>query len=134
MHMSKIITGLLFSTFFALSGCFSIDSHVLHSTGHEHVLVSNYGWTLFHTIPLISGNATPEDERLFPFALFRDDVTIDKAQEGLARYARARKKKTSTLVYRNDDKVLMSIPGLNIPVPIPYILCYHEVQLSGELE
>lgn len=132
--MRKIIRSAALLSLVCLSGCFSVDSRVLRSTGDEHVLVSNYGWWLFNCVPLLCGNATDEDERLLPWVFFRNDVTLEKAQAGITRYASERGGKITGLVYRNDNKVLMSVPGLGIPVPIPYLLCYREVQLSGVLK
>ena len=131
--MSKIIKYALVLSLFALSGCFSIESKRLPSTGEQHVLVSNYGWTLFNCIPLLCGNALPEEERLLPWVLFRNDVTLEKVQENFSRFAKSQEKEITNLVYRNDNKVLLNIPG-DIPLPIPYILCYREVQLSGVLK
>ena len=49
-------------------------------------------------------------------------------------YAQARGASVQDLVYNNYDNVLFSIPFTNIPVPIPYLLCYREIQLSGVLK
>ena len=29
---------------------------------------------------------------------------------------------------------MLEIPGINLPLPIPYLLTYREIQLSGVLE
>ena len=131
--MSKIVKSISFLSLFALSGCFTTEVKRLPSTGEEHVLVSNYGWNLFTCIPLLCGNALPEEERLLPWAFFRNDVPLEKVQSALSQYAKKQGKEITNLVYRNDNKILLNIPG-EIPIPIPYILCYREVQLSGVLK
>ena len=62
----------------ALAGCFSLETARINTNGREHVLASNYGWYLFHCIPLACGNASKDP--WFPWVLFRDDVTLDKIQ------------------------------------------------------
>ena len=37
------------------------------------------------------------------------------------------------LVFTRDERVIFDIPGTEIPLPIPYILCYREIQFSGVL-
>lgn len=117
----------------ALSGCFSIDRAELMRSGEEHVLVSNYGWYLFGCVPLCAGNANPN--RWSPWVFFRDDVTMDKLQARFMSYAeKTGRKEKHTLVYDNYDSVMFEIPGLNLPVPIPYVVTYKEIQLSGVLK
>ena len=118
----------------AAAGCFSVDAAYSPAADSEQVLVSNNGWWLFNCIPLCCGNATPEPERVGPWAFFRDDVTLDKVQHRFMEYAHARGASVQDLVYNNYDNVLFSIPFTNIPVPIPYLLCYREIQLSGVLK
>ena len=38
------------------------------------------------------------------------------------------------LVYSNYDTVMWSIPLVEVPIPVPYLLCYNEIQLSGNLK
>ncbi len=118
----------------AAAGCFSVDAAYSPAADSEQVLVSNNGWWLFNFIPICCGNATPEAERFGPWAFFRDDVTMDKVQRRFMDYARARGARVQDLVYCNYDNVLFSIPFTNIPVPLPYLLCYREIQLSGVLK
>ena len=141
-----------------LSGCFSIDHGRLIRTDEEHVLVSNYGWYLFNLIPLACGNAN--EHASAPFVLFRNDVTMDKVQrrfmmfadgygrsaaDGRADAAQAveygetverisDRVKVRDLAYTTRESVLFEIPSVNIPFPLPYILTYREIQLSGVLE
>lgn len=99
--------------------------------GSEHVLCENYGWSLFGVIPLFCGNATPD--AWFPWAMFRDDVTMDKLQGRVTDYAAAHGRSVTNLTYFNDQDVLFEIPGTQIPIPIPYVVTYREIQISGEL-
>ena len=138
-----------------LSGCFSIDRGQLIRTNEEHVLVSNYGWCLFGLLPLACGNAA-EDATL-PFVFFRNDVTMDKIQRRFMMYADdygrrvaseneakaesdetleriGERVKVRDLAYTSRESVLFNIPGFNFPIPLPYILTYQEIQLSGVLD
>lgn len=118
-----------------LTGCFSIDSAVSQTSGEEHVIVANFGWRLFNVFPLFCGNATSEQEgRIGPFAFFRDDVTMDKVQERFYEYANERGKTPDTVVYHTYDSVLFDVPFTQIPVPIPYLFCFREIQISGVIK
>ena len=122
---------LLLSAALSLSGCFSLDSSRDPATGDEHVLVSNYGWRLFNSIPLFCGNAYNGRDQLGPWAFFRDDVTMDKIQGRFMDYAKSNGTTIKDLTYHNYETVLFTIPSTAIPIPIPYIICYREIQLSG---
>ena len=118
---------------FCLTGCFSIDSGTLVRTGDEHVLVSNYGWYLFHFIPIANGNANKN--RWLPWVMFRDDVTMDKVQSRFMDYAHERgKHDIHDLAYTTRESVMLEFPGLNLPLPVPYLITYREIQLSGVVE
>lgn len=123
-----LLTGLAV----ACPGCFSIESGYIASTGDEHVLVSNYGWRLFHFIPLACGNA--DDDAFLPFVLFRDDVTMDQVQRHFFKYVEGKGNVTvDDLSYQTHESVLFTIPGSDISIPIPYLVSYKEIQLSGIL-
>lgn len=114
------------------TGCFSLETSTTVHPEEEHVLVSNYGWYLFGFIPIVCGNA--DGESSFPFALFRNDVTMDKIQRAFMDYAEKQgKTDVYELSYSNDDTVLFEIPGTQFPVPIPYIVTYREIILSGSI-
>lgn len=115
---------------FGLTGCFSLDHGRFVRTNEEHVLVSNYGWYLFNYIPLACGNAN--QDRWLPWVMFRNDVQMDKIQGRFMDYAGPRKMRD--LAYTTSESVLLTIPGINLPLPIPYVLTYREIQLSGVLE
>lgn len=117
-----------------LSGCYSLSSSQWNDsvTGEEHVLVSNYGWYLFGVVPLACGNAAKNP--IMPWVFFRDDVTMNKIQRNFMLYAETKVCEPTDLFYYNRDSVLFSIPGSSVPIPIPYILTYREIQLSGVLK
>lgn len=110
-----------------LSGCFSLESADVKMTNEEHVLARNFGWRLFNWIPLACGNASKDAE--CSFVLFRDDVTMEKVQSRFVDYAAGREILDPT--YHNCDSVFFNIVG--IPFPIPYVICYREVSLSGTI-
>ena len=100
-----------------LAGCLSTEVSKSEVCGAEHIYVSDYGWKLFNCIPI-----------------FRSDITHDRVQKALSDDAAKRGKTPVGLAYHNYDTVMFEIPYLYIPIPIPYHLCYHEVQLSGVLQ
>jgi len=110
-----------------LSGCYTLDSAPVLDTSREHVLVQNYGWSLFNCIPIFCGNAAKDPS--CPFVMFRDDVTMEKIQERFDEYAAGRS--VECPVFHIDDTKFISI--YSIPIPIPYIVCYKEVSLSATL-
>ena len=113
------------------AGCFSVDVGRLEATGGENLTVSNYGWYLFNFIPLASGNASKE--RLAPWVFFRNDVTMDKVQRRFFEYARENGRTAQELTYHNYESILFELPGTNFKIPVPYLLTYREIQLSGVL-
>lgn len=125
---------LFYFTVMALcfSGCFSVDRATLQTTGEEHILVSNYGWMLFGEIPLCCGNANPGG--ITPWVFFRNDVTMDKIQRRLVDTAKESGKSLSNIIYHNKENILFSVPLTEIDIPIPYLICYREIQLSGVMK
>lgn len=136
-NMTKHGKIALFVIFVALlSGCFSIDRSPIGKNGNEHVVVANYGWTLFNRIPLFCGNATSPEKtrRVGPWAFFRDDVTMEKLQGRFLELAAQEGREATDLVYHDYNTVLMTLPMSGITIPIPYLICYRELQLSGVLK
>ena len=123
------------------AGCFSIERAALPpdvgtaasvgkgTTSKEHVLVSNYGWYLFNRVPLVCGNA--RKEAFCPWVFFRNDVDETKLQDRFTGYASEIGCDVDDLAMFNSEQVLLEV--YNIPVPIPYICCYREMQISGVL-
>ena len=114
------------------AGCFSVDSAVGGVSEEEYVVVRNYGWKAFKFIPLVSGNAT--EGAWFPWAVLRDDITMDKIQKRFMDHAGKRGKTPVNLKYTDYDTVMFNLPLVQYPLPIPYLLCYREIQLSGTLK
>ena len=85
--------------------------------GTEHIFVNDYGWKLFNWLPI-----------------FRSDITLERVQKELMTEANRRGKVATDLTYHTSDRVSFDIPLLVITLPIPYIICYHSVQLSGVLQ
>lgn len=129
--MLKIIPILCLCATFCLTGCFSFET-AKEPGGRTQVIASNYGWYLFDWIPLVCGD--PDDDWIIPCTFFRDRVTMRDVQYRLLKKTRKSGKKVDNLVWHNNDSVLLTIPFLEIPLPIPYIITYHELQLSGELK
>lgn len=116
---------------FCLTGCFSLQKAAIRTTGQEHVHVANYGWFLFHCIPVACGNASLN--AWTPWVHFRDDVTMDKIQGRFMNYANGQGCAVTDMDYVTNESVMLNIPGLNFLLPIPYLLTYREIQLSGVL-
>lgn len=125
-----------------LAGCYSMDIATTESLKGsaltpdegkplEHVVVSNHGWYLFDTIPLVCGNATPG--AYFPWKFFSDQVASTLLHDRLMAHAAAIHADAKDLVFFRDERVLFNIPGLSIPIPIPYLITYHEIQFSAVL-
>ena len=114
------------------AGCFSVDSAVGRVSEEEYVVVRNYGWKAFKFIPLVCGNAT--EDAWFPWAVLRDDITMDKIQKRFMDHAGKRGKTPVNLKYTDYDTVMFNLPLVQYPLPIPYLLCYREIQLSGTLK
>jgi len=126
------------------AGCFSLESTSIADGGAggfripasdgrptEHVVVANQGWYLFNAWPIACGNASPGAK--FACRFFHDDVRGHVLQNRLTQYAASRGCDIEELNVFNDEQVLLSIPGLEIPIPIPYIFTYRELQYSGVL-
>lgn len=114
-----------------LAGCFSLEKAEIKNVNGEHVLASNYGWYLFHFIPLVCGNAS--HDAWTPWVMFRNDVTMDKVQSRFMRHAEGQGLEVEDLAYTTRESVMLEIPGMSTALPIPYLLTYREVQLSGVL-
>jgi hypothetical protein len=64
---------------------------------------------------------------------FRNDVRMDTLQGRFMAYANERGLETEELTFRGKESVMFEIPGINLPLPVPYLLTYREIQLSGVL-
>ena len=141
--MRKILTkAMLFAGAALLAGCFSMDVATTRSLREseispndakpkEHIVVANYGWYLFNWIPLVCGNAKPG--RSFPWSFFSDEVTSTLLHDRLLSRAAATESDVKDLVFFRGERMIFSVPGTDIPIPIPYVLTYREIQFSGVL-
>lgn len=59
---------------------------------------------------------------------------MDKVQSRFMEYALKTAKTPKDLKYTDYDTVMFDVPLLQYPLPIPYVLCYREIQLSGNLK
>ena len=97
----------------------------------EHVVVSNYGWYLFNYVPLACGNTMPD--AVLPWALFSDHVSSRLLHDKLMKYAASRRANVKELAFFRDEQVFFNVPGTKFTFPIPYLLCFREIQFSGIL-
>ena len=109
-----------------LAGCFTVDTATFKKDGSEHVVMNNYGWKLFDWIPLFSGNA--DEDASCGVAFFRDDVTMDKIQARFVKYADGRR--IECPAYSAKDTIFLWIMG----IPLPYIVTYKEINVSGTMK
>ena len=125
-----------------LGGCYSMDvgtnaalqnSELVEGVDKpiEHVLISNYGWYLFNCIPLVCGNAMPGES--FPWKFFADHVDPVLLHDRMMTYAKSKNANLKNIVLARDERVFFEVPGTEIPCPIPFLVCYQEIQLSGVL-
>jgi hypothetical protein len=125
-----------------LGGCYSMDvgtntalqnSELKEGVDKpiEHVLISNYGWYLFNCIPLVCGNATRGES--FPWKFFTDQVNPILLHDRMMEYANSKNANVKNIVFTRDERVFFEVPGTEIPCPLPFLVCYHEIQLSGVL-
>lgn len=123
-----------------LAGCYSMDvasNSALDGQSArapkraEHVVVSNYGWYLFNTIPLACGNSSPD--AWFIWAFFSNQVTSSLLHDRMMEYASSRNANVKELTFFRDEQVFFNVPGTQFPIPIPYVLCFREMQFSGVL-
>ena len=49
------------------------------------------------------------------------------------KYASSKTADIKDLVFSHEEEVFFDFPGSDIPFPIPYLVCYREIQFSGVL-
>jgi len=131
MRLVGKMQAALAATALLAAGCFSLETGTVSSSGEKHVLVANYGWYLFHFIPVVCGNANPRP--WLPWVFFRDDVTMEKIQSRFMSHAESEGGDAYDLSYTTSESVMLNIPAMNLPLPLPYLLTYKDMQLSGTL-
>lgn len=111
-------------------GCFNMEHSRIGDTDAEHLYVSNYGWYLFGCIPIACGNASPDP--FLPSVFFRDDVTMEKIQTRFMQCAEdLHRHDMGDLAYTDAGTILFQIPGSEFPLPVPYLITYKKIMLSG---
>ena len=135
-----ILLGRILPAIAMLAGCYSMDiasNSALDGHGEktsrnsEHVVVSNYGWYLFDCLPLACGNTN--HKALFPWVFFSNQVSSSLLHDRMMEYATERNATVKELTFFRDEQVFFNVPGTQFPIPIPYVLCFREVQFSGVL-
>lgn len=136
-RLSQIFASFALAIF---AGCYSMDIATTDSLKGsalskeddkplEHVVVSNDGWFLFNTIPLVCGNAAPGAS--FPWRFFSNHVTAELLHDRLMAHAAAIDANARNLVFIRNENVIRNIPTFQIP--IPYLITYKEIQFSAVL-
>lgn len=139
IYYVKILTHIAFAAALAIlsPGCFSFSASrapenaaASGASNYEHAVVANHGWYLFDRLPLVCGNA--DEQARFPWKLVSGDhVREDVLTARLTSYAAANGLEVTGANVFNQKDVLMYV--YSIPVPIPYLLCRHEMQISATL-
>ena len=112
------------------AGCFSgevAESPMLGESSAGHVVVSNYGWTLFGCVPVVCGNANAES--WCPFVFFRDDLKPEFAKAKLDTVTAERGAIAKDVWYYGTNDVLFDF----YYTPLPWVIVYKEVNLSANL-
>ena len=113
-----------------LAGCFSVEvveSPALGSDSGGHVVISNYGWTLFGCVPLVCGNDNLDS--WCPVTFFKDEIRPELAHAKLVGIAEERTCDIKDLHFLGDNFVLFDVWY----APVPWILVYKETNLSANL-
>ena len=116
-HMKRFGVFVALYGTLCLTGCMTTEVSKSEVCGKEHIFVYDYGWKLFNWLPI-----------------FRSDITLERVQKELMAESNRRGKTATDLTYHTIDKVSFDIPLLVVTLPIPYVICYHSVQLSGVLQ
>ena len=97
----------------------------------EHIVVSNFGYYIFNTFPLICGNANPR--RILPFKLFSSHVSLPYMQAILSHEAKKRGHvKIASLTSHYDAAPCFTISTDAMSI-LGMLFSYREVQLSAVL-
>lgn len=116
------------------TGCFTVDSAssaLLEPDADEHVIVRNYGWNLFGVIPLVCGNADVDSS--WGSTFFKDEVTLEIAHGVLSKYVADSGREICDIVVMADRKALWSVQLFVVPISLPWVVQYKEVNVSATL-
>ena len=123
-------TGMFTLSLALCAGCFSVEvaeSPVLGPASAGHVVVSNYGWTLFGYVPIVCGSANAKSG--CPFAFFRNDLKPEFAKAKLDAVTAERDAIATDVWYYGTNDVLFDF----YYTPLPWVIVYKEVNLSANL-
>ncbi len=116
------------------SGCFTLDcaeSPLLAPDADAYVVVRNYGWNLFGFIPLVCGNADIDSS--WGSTFFKDEVTLEIAHGVLSQYVADSGREICDIVVMADREALLSVPLFVVPISLPWVVQYKEVNVSATL-
>ena len=132
MLMQKLVVAVALAL--ACSGCFTLDSStsaLLAPDADEHVIVRNYGWFLFGSVPLVCGNA--DIDSFWGSTFFKDEVTLEIAHGVLSQYVADSGREICDIVVMADREALLSVPLFVVPISLPWVVQYKEVNVSATL-
>lgn len=113
-----------------LAGCFTedvVESSVMGERSAGHVVICNYGWTLFGCVPIVCGNANADS--WCPFTFFKDEIRPEYAHAKLFALAETRGTSVEDLHELGDNDVLFDAWY----APVPWIIVYKETNVSANL-
>ena len=130
--MQKLVVAVALAL--ACSGCFTLGSStsaLLAPDADEHVIVRNYGWFLFGSVPLVCGNA--DIDSFWGSTFFKDEVTLEIAHGVLSQYVADSGREICDIVVMADREALLSVPLFVVPISLPWVVQYKEVNVSATL-
>lgn len=126
----------------ASAGCYSVRSAVsptlagcrLAGDDSEivaHLCIQNFGLYLFGTLPVFCGD--PDGPSWFPISFFHDRVNDDELARCLVREAGkfGSDIEIADVTQSNSDTIAFNPPGFDIPIVVPYIICFRDNQISA---
>jgi len=116
MKVLRVLLALACATI-CLTGCMTTEISTSEVTRQEHIYVRDYGWKLFNCVPF-----------------FRSNISQDRVLKELLDSAAKRGKTAHNITFHNYDTIMLNVPLIVCTLPIPYVLCYKEFQVSGELK
>lgn len=139
--MKRLLQIVLVVITAVFTGCYSLDVTKMPgqnaTAGEQHIIVSNYGWYLFNTWPIISGN--PQAANRASCRLFKNTVRLPLMQDKLMTYAKQHNTTVSDIQtdYRSTCMISL-IPFLqNVAINVDTtfgIIWYKEIQISATLK
>jgi hypothetical protein len=128
-----LFAGLLQGCYHAFTAASPVLSSCHVEDGREvvaHVFVKNSGLYLFRTIPIVCGN--PDPDSILPVTFFRDTVSSGRTMDALATEVRRHglDARATDISQVNSENVAFDAPGFDIPIVVPYFICFRSNQAS----